>query len=452
MKILFMSMSVHDSIQSPGMHHTPMVGMYLLTSVLREAGHDVQVLDPMVILENRYNFGEESSFNTIMTMVDAASVICISSTTLNWSTNLETIKKIKKNSNKPIVLGGIHPTHAYKYIMESTDVDFIIRGEGEYTLPQLITSISKNYGFEEIDGLSWRDIYGDIIHNKDATPLATEDYSQFPLPAYDLMPKDVYVSIPLEASRGCKFACAFCSIPRKNNWVRYEEEYALNRVDSIIDKFGNCFMTKLAIFGDDCFTAIPKRATRLLDYITKKHQEYDFLIEARANDLRKENSEQLIEVMGRPQIFRIASGVEAGYNKGLNKVRKGITIEQLEEYVEKMHKNGIARRCYLTFIIGFPWETVDDMRSTIHFAAKIEKNFGPGIVNVNWLIPMPSSLWDQLKENDPKVTDEIFDYHNYMDRNLFFFQTHPNVKPSDVSLCSKLIQYYEDRNIRLRNP
>ena len=74
-------------------------------------------------------------------------------------------------------------------------------------------------------------------------------------------------------------------------------------------------------------------------------------------------------------IDNIQIGVEAGYNEGLKKVRKGITIAQLEECAEHLYELDLQDKAFFSFIIGFPWETITEIKSTISTAAYLYDNF-----------------------------------------------------------------------------
>jgi radical SAM superfamily enzyme YgiQ (UPF0313 family) len=429
----------------------PPVALYLLTAVLREYNHDVTPIDPLTI--KKYLNNDKDSFNNfIAEFVDDADVICLSANTLNWPMTKLAIAAIKTLADKPIILGGIHPSYFAEYILKTTQVDFILKGESEFTLPKLLDSIKANDNYHGITGLVWKNKLGNIQINEDSKPLQTNDFMKIPIPAYDAMPSNTYTSLPIESSRGCRYGCRFCSVPRKHNWACFDTEWAIERISTTVTQFGSKFKSTEIYITDDCFTTDSDRATKILDSLINQKSDINILIEARVNDIRKSENEPLLEQLSRRQVCRIATGVECGYNDGLKMVKKGLTIEQLEEFHKKMVFYDIINKTYYTFIFAFPWETIDECQKTIDYAATVEERFGPGRVNINWLMLMPSQIWDERQKYGYMLEEDIFDSTDCYFVQDWFYKTHPNISPSIAAYLDKHIKKYEDSNIILRNP
>src|SRR5262249_54758267 len=124
------------------------------------------------------------------------------------------------------------PSLASDAYLACPDVEFIVRGEGEHTLSELLSAIERGGGFEGIDGLSYRTA-GGFRHNRDravltpaGNPWRLPNRDGRALQGYTLLGRRVDV---VETSRGCTFDCSFCSIieMRGRNFHPYPIERVL---------------------------------------------------------------------------------------------------------------------------------------------------------------------------------------------------------------------------------
>lgn len=453
MKVLLMSPPVHSSINSMSMNNMPTTAIYLLSAVLQSHGHEVTVLDNYYMRKfNPIESNIDDFFNYLFPFINETELIGISSNTLNWSMSKFVLKRIKKEfPDIPVVLGGLHPSYFPDYIMQSTECDFILTGEGEITLPQLAKKIQDegtHANFEDIDNLYWRSD-GRIISNKCAPLLSTDVLERMPLPDFNQMPSDVYSIMPISTSRGCRFGCKFCSVPRKFNWVGHNEQYVIEKISELWDLYHDRFTHKAIYFTDDCFTADACRATNILSGVLGKESDLDSIIlEARANDLR---SSILLEHLHDKRIKRIAVGVESGTNAGLKKINKGLTIEQLELTLKYMEKYDIVSKGYFSFIIGFPWDTLETCMETIEYAASIVQRYGPGLVNLNWHFLFPSQIWSERKNYGIDLTESIFDNFYYLTDPYVARAIRPNMREYEINYIQDKLSHYADLGYSLQN-
>lgn len=302
--------------------------------------------------------------------------------------------------------------------------------------------------FGDIGNLYWR-CDGKIISNKCAPLLSADVLERMPLPDYSQMPSNVYSIMPISTSRGCKFGCKFCSVPRKFNWVGHNEQYVVDKISKLWDLYHDRFSHNAIYFTDDCFTADPCRATNILSGVLGKESNLESIIlEARANDLR---SPILLEHMQNKRIKRIAVGVESGTNAGLKKINKGLTIEQLELTLKYMEKYDVISKGYFSFIIGFPWDTLDTCMETIEYAASILRRYGPGLVNLNWLYLFPSQIWTERENYGINLSENIFDNFYYLTDPYVAKVIRPNLKEYEMSYIQDKLTYYADLGYSLQN-
>lgn len=448
MKILFTSMptSLSNESQYISMTTAPTTALYLLSSILIKEGYEVNILDPITIKEkNDYDSLKKLFKNSLC----GVKIVCFSSNTINWALTKIAIEMIKNIDKKIIIiLGGLHSTYFYDYIFKVTNIDYILLGDCEKTLPTLIKSIQNNLGYEKIDGLVYRTICSYIV-NKNIPKVNENIYDVIPLPAFEYMPFKKYSILPIETSRGCKYSCLFCSIQNRRDLCLFKENTVIEKSKEIINKFQSRFLKNQIFITDDCFTNNLRRATNILEHLVN-FKNSSYLIETRATDWLKKVDNYNIDVFKNNNVGRLAIGVECGYDEGLIKISKGLSIEILESTLKFYVKKNLIHKAFLSFIIGFPWETIDECLKTINYAASIVKRYGNGLVNVNWLRLYPSDLWFKRNEYGINLSENVFDDLKY-EQNKYFLESHPKINQSSFRYIENVIHEYEDKGIYLRN-
>lgn len=450
MNITILSMPVHHSIDYPGMSTMPPSAIYLLGGILKNCGYDVNIIDPYEFRKlNPIDSEEDEKLKRFLAKsLKNTNVVCISSNTLNWSMAKVACKAIKDiYPDIMIAVGGLHPTYFDEYIMQTNSVDFVLRGDGEKSLPLLMQAIKGKVKFNDVPGLTWK-ANGRVVRNPDVKPLNQQEISKLSYPDFSSVPEQVYGMIPIDTSKGCKYACRFCSIPHKSEWIGYESKWAANRLLNILKEYGERFVGQCVYIVDDCFTADNERAIDILTEILKKNPDVQLIIEARASDLK---DERLLKIFQSPQIVRVAIGVECGYNKGLRSINKGLTIELLEQRLKIFDEFDLIKKMFFSFIIGFPWEKVQDYKLTIDYAANIVKRFGYPNVNLNWLNLFPSDIWEQRKKYGISLNEDIFDNHGILNDEQVFKATHPQIDMYARKFIDDYIYTYKCKGIPLNN-
>lgn len=439
MRVLLISMPVSNKLNTKiGMHSMPPMALYLLGAILKQNFHYVRIVDPVtIIMQDKSNW-----LQFLKDSISDIDLVAISSNTLNWPTNKYLINEIRKiDQNVKIVLGGLHPSYFYDYIIKTNDIDFILRGEGEKSLLQLVAALDENNNLDNISGLVYKD--NSIIKVNELIKLTKYDMQNSPIPIYELLPNKVYPTMPIMTSRGCRFGCQFCSIPRKYDWVGFDADWVNQYIATLVKRHLSKFLLKSIYFTDDCFTADYERACSILDETLLLDID-SIIMEARASDLVHE---KLLKKLNHKKIVRVAIGVESGYNEGLVKIKKGLTIELLNDVLDRAAKLNICDKIWLSFIYCFPWETLDDCIKTIDYAAAVVKKYDIK-VNVNCLTLFPSQIWNERKKYNIKVNEEFYEKDIL---NEGFIETHPNFTYSDLNFINKYIRKYEDKDIVLRS-
>lgn len=399
----------------------PAAAIYALAAVVEKAGFPCTIVDPI-----RY-WRDVPTEEALRAVAEGHTVVCLSANVATWPLAIPLVAAFARCRPRPvIVVGGLHPTYCADHVIATTEVDVVVRGEGERTLPALLHALATESEVTGIPGLTLRGPRGPVS-TPDAAPLTIEELNATPLPLWDRLPPKVYAFLPVEASRGCSFACTFCGIQHKRCWRPIGIEQVAERVRQGVRSLPLVRLRSL-MFGDDCFTTDPERVRQIAELLEREAPGIDFAIEARASDLLKE---KVIEGLRRMCIGFLQVGVECGYDDGLRRIRKGITIDQVVASAHALHGAGVETVAKYSYIVGFPWETREDMARTVSFALSLASRYA-NRCQVAWLMVAPgSSIYDDM-EREGRVGVADYDVPSIGHWNLFT-RTHPTVDPATAT-------------------
>jgi len=311
----------------------------------------------------------------------------------------------KTNPNAVIVWGGIHPSLLPEQTIRHPLVDVVVIGEGEQTFLEVVDAIFKANNLTGIPGTCIQKSDGEVVFGP-KRPFLNMD--ELPLPAYDLIKMEDYHGIEYQfdyqSSRGCPFRCAFCY-----NTVFCGRRYRKKSSDKVIkelihlhDKYG---VINFA-FVDDEFFIDRKRVEAIFDGILESSREFGIVASCRLDIVRR-LSPALLEKMKRAGVTRIFFGAESGSSKILKAIQKDITTEDIVEGARIVAETGI--RPNLSFMSGFPGETLEDFERTIEIILKLWE-LHP-LVTVNGIFPFNAypgtSLYRKALEFGLKIPQSL---------------------------------------------
>ncbi len=368
----------------------PPLGLLFVAASLEKAGFKVELLDNYLLRKSN------SDLKKLVKKLNPA-VVGITCSSASYPVCVASAKVIKEVlPHCKIVVGGWHPSYVPESMFQHPEIDYVIMGEGERAMVELSTCITKNLGektISQIPGLAFRKKQQiiknpqEFISDLDEIPflarhLLTLDLYERKIPFLNVAPVDT-----MNIVRGCPFNCAFCETRRL--WGPGCRAFSPRRVVDEIEYMANNFGTKGLYFLGDNFTINKKRTIELCEEIRTSKKEIEWVCDTRADMI----SQDLLRTMKNAGCKTIWFGVESGSPKILEKINKGITIEQNIQAFKLCKKEGIQTAC--SFMIGIPGETLNDIDMSYKFAKKLN----PDWVQFNIYIAYPgSTLYDEVME------------------------------------------------------
>ncbi|QNU67067.1 B12-binding domain-containing radical SAM protein [Ruminiclostridium herbifermentans] len=450
MNVLLTFLPVISSKHTRGMDVLPPASIYLLAALLDKHGFNRKIVDPSCYFENKFMQTNKLPAD----FLDEIDVVAISSNTFNWGSSKIFIEEIHRmKPNLTIILGGIHPTFFDEYILKTTPATYIIRGEGEETLIDLLNALNNGTeSISDIKGITYKDINGKIIRNLSSNMLEEEKYRLLPLPVFNEVPSGKYSAPPFESSRGCLYNCTFCGILHHKSWRAFTANESIMRLCETIKLSDKRFNYDYVFITDDCFSANHNRTVEFFNQVKISCPNTKFVLEGRITDLQ---SKEIIESIPVNQIHRFLVGIESGYNEGLKRLRKGLTTEKIEKILSKFKAFNSSHCLWCSFMIGLPWEGEEECIKTVRFAAKIVEEYSVQC-SISWYSLIPSELWFKRSEYGINLNEEFFDLPNWFlpprDPNgnkENFFKTHPKLTEESFNRVEELIFLYESMGIKL---
>jgi len=413
----------------------PPLAIYALGSILKEKGVNVKIVDPTYY---GYKLTDPLLLKKLVQDID---VFCLSTTTFQWNVSIEIIEALRKvQPTIPVIVGGIHVSYFGEEIINDYPIDFAVEGEGEETLPELLETLASNRNPREVDGILMRDDDGRVIRTNIRPLLTVEELEQTPFPDFTQLPDKLYNVLPFETSRGCLNNCAFCSIAHRGHWRGMSSEIVLNKLGEVLSEHQLKFLTPVVYFVDDCFTVDSQRAASILSGIRDRNLKCSLMLEARIDQLLQDG---IIECLSDSQISMLQIGVECGYEEGLKKIGKGVSIEQVIMCVEKLKKYNLNHKAVMSFIIGLPWEGFNEICNTVHFTADLIRKYGVHI-NTSWWVPMPSRLWRTRLNYGITLDNQIFNDPLWFASPQLFSRLRPLVSKNEQEIVFQMMHVYHD--------
>lgn len=385
---------------------SPQLGVYLLAGALEQDGWEVNIVDWVA----RPN----ASLDEIAKIISDYDVALFSANSMNWASALAACRLAKKmNPSLRTCIGGPHPTHYPESVIKSTAFECYFRGEADAFITTIAESLLSNIRPSiQIPGLGWCVDGGENIPKTHTE--SSLDSIQWN-PAYDRIPENSFLVLPVETSRGCKFQCSFCSIPQKKNWRGYSDDSGVGKLKHA-NKYSHKVRTGVISIVDDTFTTDHDRILRMSDNLDPAVFGNRLMYDATIVDVRNENVVRALA----PFTSDLLLGAEVSSKDDGKRIKKASNPRLILEAAEILQKYDISKKAVFSFIIGFPWHTKEDCLRTILFAKDLVMNFGARIY-IQWYWPMPGSeIWADLAQKK-LVNIDMMDVPGFFRRQDWFF-------------------------------
>ena len=415
MKILLVNPSYHDVYRTFDFVLPPL-GLTYIAAVLAESNYDVKIVD--------LNVGEDQQ----SIPHDNWDLVGITLDTSRYYKGMEYARMLKSRGTK-VVVGGPHASFMAEEILGSGSADFVVRGEGEHTMLELVKTLSEGGSLKEIKGLS-HTFNREVIHNPERT--YSDDLDTLPFPARHLLDMDKYRTSKLGTrsitsiltSRGCPYQCSFCASSKLAGtfWRARSVESIVEEIQFVKDTYGY----RAFAFVDDNFTLNPQRVIDLCQEICKRGWDVHWWCFSRVDTIV--NNPEMVSLMYEAGCRSTYIGIESRNQETLDFYNKKISADISRKAISILKENKIEMTA--SFIIGALNEDRDMVEDTLRFA----KSLNPNTVSFTILTPYPGTdLFEQVK--DRIIT---FDWRKYDGIHSVIRLKH--FKPMQIQLT--LLRFY----------
>jgi hopanoid biosynthesis associated radical SAM protein HpnJ len=290
-------------------------------------------------------------------------------------------------------------------LRQAPAIDFVARNEFDFTVKE----VAEGRPLADIDGVSYRNSEGVLVHNAERAILEDMDRLPFVSEVYkrDLKVEDYFIGylkhpyVSFYTGRGCKSRCTFCLWPQTVGGHRYRVRSVGHVVDEVRYILANFPQVKEIFFDDDTFTDAGPRAEAIARELGKLGVTWS--CNAKANVPR-----ETLKVLRDNGLRLLLVGYETGNQQILHNIKKGMRVDVARRFTRDCHELGIT--IHGTFILGLPGETKETIGETIRFATEIN----PHTIQVSLAAPYPGTfLYNQAVENGWLDADhaELVDEH-----------------------------------------
>ena len=336
-----------------------------LAGWLRRAGREVQILDMVID-------GVTPDYVDRFIREHGIRVAGIGCMTCEFPAAVEEAKRLKAaHPGMQIVFGGAHPSGDPEECLRTGVVDYVVVGEGEISLTALLDDLEAGRRPEAIPGV-WLLQGGAVCP---ALPSPVPDVHDLPRPAYDLLDLEKYFrldspwhfpksqrAVQFITSRGCPYQCSYCHEIHGKKFRGMEPEVVLEQMEWLVRKLG----VREFMIVDDIFNFELERAKQIcrgiIDRKLKVHLQFP-------NGVRGDRfDEELVVLMKRAGTHFMAIAIETVSEKFQKLIRKNLKIDRALQTINWVNRHNIEVSGF--FMIGFPGETLEEVRRTADFAVQ----------------------------------------------------------------------------------
>jgi len=331
----------------------PNYGLPLIGTILSEAGYDVKVYMEHI---------ESPQWDRIA----ASDIICFSTFNVAAGKTYRLAREIRQKLGIPTIIGGTHASYFPESCLQY--VDYVVIGEGDETILELIETIASNGDLEQVPGIAYR--IGDQVYRTpprrgpnrfETIPKYSliEGYPRMNLAKMLMRQKKPWLTV--QSSRGCPFHCTFCIVN-----TMFIGGYRKRDIESVIRDLRNKRQYgKELMFVDNEFSAHPSYTKLLLRRMIDENFDFNIFVFARVGVAK---DDELLSLMRQAGITYIYQGYESIQSETLSTYNKRQTFKDIIAAIEKLHAFGFS--IMGSFIMGADSDTLETIWSTVDFVVE----------------------------------------------------------------------------------
>ncbi|MFQ5812049.1 MAG: B12-binding domain-containing radical SAM protein [Anaerolineae bacterium] len=330
----------------------------------------------------------------------APDLVGVTGYTTNVPRMLSICREVKELDSTICTVVGGHHASLCPEDFDCEDVDVIVVGEGEATLPELIEAVAENSDYRRVAGIIYRQD-GRQVRTPTRDPIVLDDS---PLPARHLVDdyrEDYHFQFwtspyPVETARGCPYRCKFCSV-----WAFHRGKCRVKSPERVLEELEGRLGDVVAFVDDNFLQSLP-RAERIYELIKAAGIRTRFWMQARSDSIVRRPD--LIEKWARIGLSTVLVGFEKFREEELADLNKRNSVRTNEEAARIMNRNGVD--IWGAFIVDPRW-TKPDFDALIDYVRKLKISFPQFTV----LTPLPGTELFREKINELTTRNyELFDF------------------------------------------
>jgi magnesium-protoporphyrin IX monomethyl ester (oxidative) cyclase len=299
-----------------------------------------------------------------------------------------------------VVLGGSHPSALPDWVLQDENIDIVVIGEGELTLLEIIEKHEAEEDIFSISGTAVRR-NGKVVLNIERPFIENLDF--LPFPARDMLDMSAYLYEPyrtqfamkpprlnIMTTRGCTGRCVFCSIHSiwRHRCRMFSAQRTVDEIDILVKKYG----AREIAFLDDDLVCSKNRMKEICREIIRRNLNIKWCTPNGVAIWKLD--EELLDLMKASGLYKITFGIDTASKRTQKFIHKThLDLDKAKKVVE--YCNRIGMWTHASFIIGFPYETKEDIEETINYAIESELDFAAFFIAT----PFPGTpLYEIYKE------------------------------------------------------
>lgn len=386
------------------------IGLGYIATAIKNAGFDLEIIDLDVL---RWSCVRLSDY---LKSIDF-DVVCMGCIVTGYRRVKVLSHIIKRIKDVPIIAGNSVADSIPYLLLNRTDVDICVKGEGDITIVQLLQHIKNNLPLETVDGIIYKTQKGivcnnsrNLIKNLDSLPII--DYNLFDMEKYLFgcrynvgepypIPFDELVAMPINTARGCPYNCTFCYHVFKGERYRVRSvEHIGKEIKLLQEKYNVNYLQ----FFDELSISSKQRAIELADYFIENNLNVYWIGNCRAG-LFTSKDKELLWKLRESGCIGLGFSLESAEPSILKAMNKHISVDAFKKQVLALQQVGISP--YTSLVVGYPQETRESLQKT--FDCCFEVGVYP---SMGYLLPQPMTpMYDYAVRNNIIFDEEYYLMH-----------------------------------------